>query len=55
MSGAEALDVFKRGLKDQIQKKVMVSNSSLVNQLISIAQQILGAYDVTHGEPISNF
>lgn len=54
MSGAEALDVFKRGLKDRIRKEVMVSNPSTVNEAIAIAQRILGAFGVTHGEPVSN-
>ncbi|OAE32067.1 hypothetical protein AXG93_2278s1470 [Marchantia polymorpha subsp. ruderalis] len=52
MSGAEALDVFKRGLKDRIRKEVMVSNPSTVNEAIAIAQQISGAFGVTHGEPV---
>lgn len=55
MSGAEALDVFKRGLKDRIRKEVMVSNPSTVNEAIAIAQRISGAFGVTHGEPVSNF
>lgn len=57
MSWAESLDVFKRGLKNRIQKNVnvMVSNPSRMKKAIAIVQQILVAYGVTHGELVINF
>lgn len=48
MSEAKVFDMFKRSLKYQIWKELMISNPSIVN--IAIAQQILTVY-----KPASNF
>ncbi|KAL3675441.1 hypothetical protein R1sor_025389 [Riccia sorocarpa] len=43
MSGAEALDVFKRGLKEKIKKEVMLQNPPTVFETIACAQRVAGA------------
>ncbi|KAL3687945.1 hypothetical protein R1sor_014254 [Riccia sorocarpa] len=40
MSGAEALDVFKRGLKEKIKKEVMLQNPQTVFEAIACAQRV---------------
>ncbi|KAL3701254.1 hypothetical protein R1sor_019276 [Riccia sorocarpa] len=43
MSAAEALDVFKRGLKEKIKKEVMLQNPQTVFEAIACAQRVAGA------------
>lgn len=47
MSRAEALDVFKRGLKERVRNEV------IVNKVIACAQYIVCAYDITNCEIVT--